>query len=128
MHRFVEHTAELELELVAESAEEALEDGLNALAELLGPAGGQELERVVELEARDLPTLLALWLEELVFLADTEALVPERAEIVLVGSSLRAVVHGRRGTPRPLVKAVTLHRLHFAPEDGRWLGRVVLDV
>jgi SHS2 domain-containing protein len=128
MYRFVEHTAELEVELEAESAEEALEDGLRALAELLGPAKGEELERTVELEARDLSALLALWLEELVFLADTDGLVPERADVVVEGSRLRAVVHGRRGAPRPLVKAVTLHRLRFGPENGRWRGRVVLDV
>lgn len=128
MYRFVEHTAELEVELEAESAEEALEDGLRALAELLGPAEGEELERTVELEARDLPRLLAVWLEELVFLADTEGLVPERADVVVAGSRLTAVVHGRRGAPRPLVKAVTLHRLRFGLENGHWRGRVVLDV
>jgi SHS2 domain-containing protein len=55
--------------------------------------------------------------------------VPERvSELALVENGLRAVVDGRRGTPKTLVKAVTYHRLELAPGDGGWLGRVVLDV
>ena len=86
------------------------------------------MERPVALQATDLPSLLAAWLDELVFLADTEGLVAESASVELVDTTLRGVVRGRRGEPRPLVKAVTLHRLRFERDDGRWHGRVVLDV
>jgi SHS2 domain-containing protein len=75
-----------------------------------------------------LSALLATWLDELVFLAETEGLVPERADLALEGLELSALVRGRRGDPRPLVKAVTLHRLRLKHEDGVWRGRVVLDV
>jgi len=37
-------------------------------------------------------------------------------------------VVGHRGTPPHLIKAVTLHRLVFEPDDGGWRARVVLDV
>jgi SHS2 domain-containing protein len=63
-----------------------------------------------------------------VFLAETEGLVADSAELELAGARLTGVVRGRRGEPRPLVKAVTLHRLRFRSEDGVWRGRVVLDV
>jgi len=130
--RFVEHTAELELELEASSAEDALKDALLAFAELVDPGNGEEpeepAEHRIDLEGRDLPSLLASWLEELVFLSDTEALVPEDADLRLDGLRLAGVVRGRRGEPRPIVKAVTLHRLRFGPRDGVWRGRVVLDV
>jgi SHS2 domain-containing protein len=128
MYRFVDHTAELEVELEAESAEGVLTEALQAFAELAGPAEGEELTRRVVLEASDLPALLAGWLEELLFLAETEGLVPESAELVLSDLELSATVRGRRGEPRPLVKAVTLHRLRLRPENGVWKGRVVLDV
>ena len=128
MYRFVDHTAELELELEAESAEGALEEALRAFAELAGPAEGEEIEHRVVVDASDFPTLLAGWLEELVFLAETESFVPERADLALDGLRLSAVVRGRRGEPRPLVKAVTLHRLRLRPENGIWRGRAVLDV
>jgi SHS2 domain-containing protein len=128
MYRFVNHTSELELEIEADSPEGALQDALCAFAELTGPAEGEEIERRIVVEASDLSALLATWLDELVFLAETEGLVPERADLALDGLELSAVVRGRRGEPRPLVKAVTLHRLRLKREDGIWRGRVVLDV
>jgi SHS2 domain-containing protein len=133
--RFVEHTAELELELESDTAEGVLEEALLAFAELAGSDGsepgeapGEAVERPIDLEARDLPSLLAAWLDELVFLSETEGLVPGSADLRLDGLRLTGVVRGRRGEPRPLVKAVTLHRLRFGRRDGAWRGRVVLDV
>jgi SHS2 domain-containing protein len=129
MYRFVEHTAELELELEAPSAEGVLLEALRAFAELVdGGAGGPADERPVDLSAGDLPALLAAWLDELLFLADTEHLVPEDAELSITGARVTGVVRVRRGEPRLLVKAITLHRLRLRPENGVWRGRVVLDV
>jgi SHS2 domain-containing protein len=127
-YRFADHTAELELELEADSAEGVLVDALRAFAELVGRGDGEPCERRVVVEAGDLPALLAAWLDELVYLTETESFVPEHAELSLERLRLTAIVRGRRGAPRPLVKAVTLHRLRFRSEDGRWHGRVVLDV
>jgi len=128
MYRFVDHTSELEIELEGGSAEEVLEDALRAFAELAGPGDGEEVERRVVVEASDLPALLAAWLDELLYLAETERLVPESADLALSGFEVNGLVRGRRGDPRPLVKAVTLHRLRFRAENGVWRGRVVLDV
>ena len=128
VYRFVEHTAELEVEFESASPEGVLEEARRAFAELAGLGDGEELERQVVVDAPDLPALLAAWLDELVFLSDAEGLVAESAELSLEGSRLMGTVRGRRGRPRPLVKAVTLHRLRFREEDGVWRGRVVLDV
>jgi SHS2 domain-containing protein len=128
MHRFVDHTSELELELEAGSADGVLQEALLAFAELAGNGVGDLVERELELEAGDLPALLARWLDELLYLAESEGLLAESAELTLDGSRLTARVRLRHGEPRPLVKAVTLHRLRFRPENGVWRGRVVLDV
>ena len=128
MYRFVDHTAELEVELEADSPEGVLQEALRALAELTGPGYGDVVEHRVDLSAPDLPALLAAWLDELVYLAETERVVPESADVSVTGSRVAGLVRARRGEPRPLVKAVTLHRLRFRPENGVWRGRVVLDV
>lgn len=128
MFRFVEHTAELELELEAESAVGVLEEARRAFEELVGTGDGEAVELPVTLEASDLPALLAAWLDELVFVAETEGVVAESADLQLQGPRLTGSLRGRRGEPRPLVKAVTFHRLRFRPESGVWRGRVVLDV
>ncbi len=128
MYRFVEHTAELEIELEADSPEGVLCEALRAFAELVGPADGALVEREIALEASDPPALLAAWLDELIYLADAEGVVPVSAELRVTDSRVSGVLRGRRGEPRPLVKAVTLHRLRLRERNGAWSGRVVLDV
>jgi SHS2 domain-containing protein len=128
MYRFVDHTAELELEIEAGSAEGVLEEALRAFGELVGEAHGERTEHAVSLEAADEPALLAAWLEELVFLAETEGFVAESADVDVVGTRAEGVLRGRQGEPRPLVKAVTLHRLRLRRRNGVWEGRAVLDV
>jgi SHS2 domain-containing protein len=129
MHRWIEHTADLELELEAGSEEEVLTEGLRAVAGLLGEAEGPLLEREVVVEAADRATLLADWLEELLFLAESEGLVPVDAhQLRIEGARLDAKVLARRGRPRPYVKAVTYHGLRFERDGEGWRARVVLDV
>jgi len=128
MYRFVDHTAELELELEADSPEGALGEALRAFAELVGTGEGDPVERKVDIRAPDLPTLLAAWLDELLFVAETEGLLPDAAEVSVVDGRVTGTLSGRRGDFRPLVKAVTLHRLRLRRENGVWRGRVVFDV
>lgn len=130
MYRWVDHTAEVELEIEAPTEREVLAEALRALAELLGPAEATGDERrTLAASAADRPTLLAAWLEELVFLAESEGFVATRVESLELGAdSLRATVRGMLGDPPPIVKAVTYHRLAFEPAGEGYLARVVLDV
>lgn len=130
-HRWVEHTAEVELAIEAASAEGVLAEAAVALGEVLPEdrAGGP-VRREIALHASDLPALLAEWLNELVYLAERDGFVPERVEkMKLDGAALSAVVVGSRASPQSLVKAVTYHRLELKRLDhGRWSARVTLDV
>jgi SHS2 domain-containing protein len=128
-YRWVDHTAEIELEIQAESEREVLEDALRALAELLGIEGSGEELRSVLAQAPDRPALLAAWIEELAFLAESEGFVATRVVDVELGESrVRATVAGVLDEPPPLIKAVTYHRLAFAPSGAGYVARVVLDV
>jgi SHS2 domain-containing protein len=131
VHRWKEHTGELELELEAATPEGVFEAALAALAELLSDTetGGPEISRAVEVEAGDPGALLVRWIDELVFLAEMEGLVPgSAAGIELAGRGVRATVKFRAGSPPNLVKGATYHRLSFEQRDGRWHATVVLDV
>lgn len=130
MFRWVEHTAELELEIESPSEAAVFADALAALAELLSSGqDGEPVSRRVVAEAPDRPALLAAWLEELVFLAEAEGFEPAGVEAIDLGpDSLEAQVRGRLGRPPPLVKAVTYHRLAFAAGPDGYRARVVLDV
>jgi SHS2 domain-containing protein len=131
VYRWAEHTGELELRIDAPTEEAVFAEALTAFAELVADDGSADAEREeVEIEAHDRETLLAEWLNELVYLADARAFVPERlTELRLEGTRLRATLRGHRGEPRPLVKAVTLHGLsHEGDDELGWHARVVLDV
>jgi SHS2 domain-containing protein len=137
VHRWIEHTAEVELEVDASSAEEVFAEAALALGELIATeetsAGARAARREVSIAAPDLAALLADWLQELVFLADTEGLVPERVAHLALGEdreghSLVAAVEGVTDAARPLVKAVTYHRLELNEKDGSWRARVTFDV
>ena len=80
-------------------------------------------------EATDDAALLAAWLDELVFLAESEGFVPEHVHGVRVaGHAASGVVSGRLGTPPHLVKGVTYNDLELRFDGRAWIGRVVLDV
>jgi len=126
-YTWIEHTAELELELRAPDERGVFRAAVAAFAELLGDGSGEPLCHAISLAADDRGAQLVEFLEELVFLADTEGFVPERvAHIDLM--TKHAVVKGHVGSPPPLVKAVTYHGLAFAQGADGWLARIVLDV
>jgi protein archease len=135
VYRWVDHTAELELEIEAATEQGVFEQALAALGELLAEreheeaADAEVARHEVSASAPDRAALLAEWLSELVYLAETEGLVPAGAErLELGGNALEATVVGRKASPPHLVKAVTYHRLGIWKEDETWRARVVFDV
>jgi SHS2 domain-containing protein len=130
-YRWVDHTAELELAIDASSEEEVFGDALAALAELLSeeePAG-EAVSVELSLSGEDGALLLADWLDELVFVAETQNLVPAAVQrIELNRRGLSATVSTFRAVPSPLVKGITHHRLAFESSGSGFRATVVLDV
>jgi len=130
-YRWVDHTAEVELHIEAGSEAEVFADALAALRELIGdaPPHGPSTAFDVELSAPDRGALLAAFLDELVYRADADDLVPDAVEhLTLAGDRLRARIAAHRGAPRPVVKGATYHRLRFEPAATGYRAGVVLDV
>lgn len=130
MYRWVEHTGELELHVDALTLAGVFADALTAFAELVADGAGDErASHELELEAPDPASLLAEFLGELVFLAETRSFVPEQATSLDVDDThLRATVEGSVGEPPHLVKAVTYHGLELRREDNGFHAHAVLDV
>jgi SHS2 domain-containing protein len=120
----------MEMEIEAPTTRAVGADARPAPPPLLGDdVGGDRLWREVAVSASQRDELLLAWLDELVYLAETEDLVPQELERVeLSGHGLRAAVRCRRGRPRHLVKGATYHRLRFERRDRGFRATVVLDV
>ncbi|HYB23501.1 MAG TPA: archease [Solirubrobacteraceae bacterium] len=141
-YRWLEHTSELELQIDAASEAAVFEQALKAFGELVSEQDADQSARVddghdargpltreLTVEAHDRGALLAAFLEELVYLLETEGLLPERLErLTLEGERLSATLRARRGRPRHLVKGVTYNDLAFAPAGEGFTATVVLDV
>jgi SHS2 domain-containing protein len=132
-HEVVDHTSEVQLRLRAGSLGELLAEAGRALAMIqlggtAGPATGPWLE--IEVSSPDRASLVADWLNELVFLAETERWVATEFDIDLTdGQSVRARVRGVPMERVPgLVKAATLHGLRLEDVAGGMEGEVILDV
>jgi SHS2 domain-containing protein len=98
------------------------------LGDRAGPASGPWRE--IEVSSPDRASLLADWLNELVFLAETEHWVATEFDVAPTdGRSVRARVRGLEVERVPgLVKAATLHGLRLEEMAGGWEGEVILDV
>ena len=129
-YRWFEHAAELEPEIEASSEEGVFADALRALAEPLdGGRGAGCVSREVRISGPERAVQLAEWLDELVYLAETESLIAGDVErIELSDSGVEAIRQCRRGDPRHLVKVATYDRLAFERVGGFSRARVVLDV
>jgi SHS2 domain-containing protein len=130
VYRWLDHTGEMELEIDAPDEPTVLAEAVAALRELVedGPGGRPESRRLT-LQAPDRAALLAAFLTELLFLAETEKFVAtELTRAAIGGGDLDAEVKGYVGRPSALVKAVTYHRLRFDCGAGGCHAGAVLDV
>jgi SHS2 domain-containing protein len=142
-HEFTSHTADVAVELRAATREALFAEALVAFTDTVTdparvePAGEHELE----VEARDLESLLVEWLGELVYRFEVDGLLFREAEVEIRerpgGGGLRLTAQAR-GEPydeerhplKVLVKGVTYHELEVREEEGGagWFARVVLDI
>ena len=134
--RFVEHTADIGLDVEAPSLEECFARAAAGLFSSFAeeaPAPGDERTIDVSLSATSLEELLVLWLEELLYRADADHLVFRAFKVEAVdGTSLRgqaaARVAGSQEMAEPPVKGVTRHDLWVRQEGDTWRAHVILDV
>lgn len=123
--------AELRLIIRADTPEGIFIEAARVVARECGAAVGEPGDWIaIQLEARDRPTLLVDWINELIGLSEVERRAFDDIRIQqLTETRLVAEVRGRE-VPAfgSRLKAATLHGLLLAPERGRWKAEVLLDV
>ncbi len=135
-YRFVPHTADVKVELVAGSLEELFRDAARLVRELVAgsaPVRSTE-ERAVGLKADEPAELLLGFLQELFYQFAVDAFVPGDVTFRrLSPTELEARVHGEpfdaaRHETQPEVKAVTRHGLLAEQTSAGWRAEVLFDV
>ena len=94
----------------------------------------QNIKKDISLKADDIEKLLYEFLEELVFLKDSEEMVFNKVEIKdMTETSLNAVFIGDKIDPnkqelRADVKAITMHKFKVEKTQDGWKAMVVMDI
>lgn len=137
--KFVEHTADMGVEIEATSFEELLSEALMALTDTLTEVERVELELElpVDLVAPSREDLLVEWLTELVYLFETESVLLRQTDLEVEreggGWRLRGTLRGEHYDPerhgiKRLIKAVTYHQLTVRSSRSGWSAHVILDI
>lgn len=129
----LEHTAEVRLRVTGPTLGALLAEAGRALAavELGGaPPAPSGTWRPIEVRSTDRDALLVEWLNELLYLAETECWVPSEFEIEVAGpTEVRARARGVPVDEAPArVKAATFHGLRITETAEGLEGEVILDV
>jgi SHS2 domain-containing protein len=136
MHETFEHTADLGLRVRAASQEELFAEAARGLFEMIVP----ELEAVRPVQTRkfsvagsDRDYLLFDWLNELLYVFDTERLLFSQFDVRLTEEGLTATARGEPLDPRRHqldheVKAITYHGLRVERDADGWLAEVIVDI
>ncbi len=102
---------------------------------MVDTSGVRETEvRDIEVQGRDLETVLVRWLTELLYYLDAEEMLFSRFQITDMNeTSLSARAYGERidrdrHTLACGVKAVTRHMLEISREDGGYRATVLFDI
>lgn len=137
-YRFLDHTADLAVELRSATLDELFGVALEAFtACLLDPTTVEERERrPVMLQARDGERLLVRWLEEALVAFELDGFLARRAEVATEPGEplrLRGVLIGERLDPdrhhlKVLIKGISYHDLSIQQRGAEWRATLVLDI
>jgi SHS2 domain-containing protein len=136
MYEFFEHTADLGLRVRAGDLNELFRDaarGLFAMIAEESPGDEPAVGRRFEIAGRRRDHLLLDWLNELLFVFETERLLLRDFEVEvsaqgLVASALARPMDLTRDRMHHEVKAITYHGLRVEASDRGWLAEVIVDI
>jgi len=137
MYRLIDHTADLGIEVEADSLKGLFKNAALSLTHLiLGeiPKEGKQEESTLKIEGEDLEDLMVNWLSEILYLFEGEKKVLKDLEIEDMDSKkLNAILRlvpfdPERYEPQCEIKAVTYHQLKVEKMDGKWKARIIFDV
>jgi SHS2 domain-containing protein len=133
---YLDHTADVGVDITAPTAVEAFVAAAEAMFDVM--VDRQRVAPVqtwtVEVQAERWEDLLVVWLEELLWLYESEGMLPHDILIGTMGpTNLRAVIEGdtlnrMRDDPRVQIKAVTYHQLRAEETPEGFALRVIFDV
>ncbi len=132
-YRFVDHTADIAFEVYGKNLSELIENASYAFYEAFVYVEkiSSDTDKKVEIEAENEDMLLYSWLNELLYLFDTEFFAAKKVSVVVSGYSAKGELVGGRFTSELVKvepKAITMHKFKVEKVDGGYKAFVVIDI
>ncbi|WP_456419949.1 archease [Methanocaldococcus infernus] len=134
MFKYFETTADLGVEALGESLEEAFKEAAKALYNIMVDIDKVEKKEVVEfeVEGEDLEELLYNFLNELLYYTDVYGLVFSDFEIEIKNNRLKCKAYGEKirkeHNIKEEVKAATYHKMKVKEDNGLWKVKYIVDL
>jgi len=134
--RFIDHTGDIGVVIFGKSLPELFQHAAESFFFIVTePKTIHEVEsRSFSLDAPGLEELLVSWLNEFLYLFETQGLLFRRFEIKnLSKEHLEATAWGEKYVEgkhpiKRIIKAVTFHQLMIAEKNGRWQTQIIFDL
>jgi len=132
-YRFIDHTADVAFEVYGKNLDELFENATMAFydAFVYVEKLGEDKIVEVEVEDEDVDYLLFKWLNELLYLFDTEFFGGKKVEVKVENNKAKGKLVGGRLTPEIIKvepKAITLHKFKVEKRGDTWYAYVVVDI
>jgi len=132
--KFLEHTADIEFQAFGKTKEKLFENSALAMAEAMSSERCRPtIKKKIKVSGKDNESLMYNFLEELLFLFDSEHFYLGNAKVKINNNELVAELEGDKAENYDItidIKAVTYNDM-FVKEDKenkQWISQVVLDV
>ncbi len=135
-YKLLDHTADIGIIVSGKDVSEAFDNAAYAMFDILA-----DIDKVEETDSLDLQVsaasveeLLVAWLDELLYIYETERFICSRFVINDISdTSLNASVFGEKIDPtrheiKTEIKSVTYHQLKVERPDDGWKAQVIFDV
>lgn len=132
-YRFIDHTADIAFEVYGKDIAELLENAAYAFydAFVYTERLGRSKQKIVEVDADDEDLLLYRWLNELLFLFETEFFAGKEVKVEVRNSKARGIIVGSKFTRNEVKvepKAITMHKFGIRQEKEKLVAYVVVDI
>ena len=135
-YTFLDHTADLRIQITGASQAALFQNAGLALADLICDPDTltPEESRTIDIEGDDPADLMVNYLRELLYQWSGEEKLIQKVDIlVLSDRTLSARIHTTRYHPEHHtilneIKAVTYHQIAVEPTEGGWQAMVVFDI
>lgn len=133
-YRYIDHTADLGIEVWAHTLDDLFVNIAGAIFEtMVAGAVTTDKKKSIELQSESLDDLFIDWCRELLYDFSVHGFIPCEYRVSIKGTSLHADLRGDGFDPsrhrvKIEIKNPTYHDFYFGKEENRYRAKIIFDV